>query len=202
MGLLYDGPLYLKHSISFSQRALISSNTQTSGIKGHFITDEWRDGWENGEWLCSPIGEALTAFVQPLANTTRPNINQALIQALWWFRSACLEQSQLMAVVKYAACLDALADGNEQKGICDLINARLGVAAGDALTKSGKTAGKAVEEIYKARSRTIHGNNNSFGHDWSDTRELAESLAAHCFRACCDWIHTNQSCDSLADLRR
>lgn len=202
MGLLYDGPLYRRHWISFSETAPISSGREKCGIKGHFVTDEWRNNWKTGDWLLFPIGEALTAYIHASTNTPRPNINRALLQALWWFRAACIEQSQLLSVVKFTACLDALAAGNQEAGICQLLEARLGMSSNDNLTKSGKTIKQVVAEMYKARSLTIHGTNRLFGHDWADTRALAESVAATCFRVCCDWVHSNPSCDDLAKLRK
>lgn len=202
MGLLHDGPLYRRESIIFAGDGLARTSTGSSGIKGHFITDEWREMRKTIDWLWGPVGETLTAYVQPSHGPTRPSVMNALFAALWWFHEACRERSPLIAIVKYSACLDALAGGKEESGIRDLIQARLGFGQDDALTKSGKTVKQAVREIYKARSLTIDGTNSLLGYDWVDSRGLAESIASHCLRSCCDWVHSNSTTDDLTALRR
>lgn len=202
MGLLHDGPLFRRVSVVTADRGVIRTATGFSGIKGHFITDEWCEMQKDSDWLWVPIGEALTEFVQPSQNPTRPSLMNALFVALWWFHEACRERSALIAIVKYWACLDALAGGKDEGGIRELIAARLGIGQDAALTKTGKTVKTAVREIYGARSLTIHGTNSLFGYDWMETRALSESIASICIRACCHWIYENAGSDDLAALRR
>lgn len=202
MGLLHDGPLYRRESIVFTGGGLFRTSTDSSGIKGHFITDEWREMRKTIDWLWGPVGEALTTYLQPSHSPVQPTVMNALFAALWWFHEASRERSPLIAIVKYFACLDALTGGNEDAGVRDLIKARLGFNPDDPLTKNGKTVKQAVREMYRARSLTIHGTNSLLGYDWVDSRGLAESIASHCLRSCCDWIHSNSTTDDLAALRR
>lgn len=102
------------------------------------------------------------------------------------FYAGCREKDTLIAIVKYAACLDALACGAKASGIQMLISKQLGIAKGKSLFKhDSRSMKEVVEDIYNAgRSRTIHGTNDKLGHDWSTTQTQAEILARHCLVMC------------------
>ena len=101
-----------------------------------------------------------------------------------------------MAIVKFAATLDALASGGETSGILELIKARLGLGPDEPIRQNGQKVKQAVEEVYsKGRSRTIHGTNENLGHDWTSTRSFSEGLARHCLISCLDWAATNTEDD-------
>lgn len=203
MGLLVDGPIYKKRAISFAPTHMSGLFTRMSHIGGQFVTEEWLSLWPSLDWLIGPIGDALSAYVQPNKPSARPRINNALFISLWWFHEACREEAPLFAIVKYAASLDALAGGGQTRGIEELVNARLSIAPDDPLTMDGRTTLEVVKEIYsEARSRAIHGSTDRHGHDWQRTRSMAERLARLCLSLSCEWIWENQGSDDLAALRR
>jgi hypothetical protein len=124
-------------------------------------------------------------------------------QALLWFHEGCRDEVELMAVVKFSACLDALASGGKSNGIRSLIRARLGMQDNKPIRKDGPTMHQAVEEIYSSgRSRTIHGTNDKFGNDWSSTRALAEQFARLCLVMSLDWAVSNPARDDPPALKK
>lgn len=203
MGLLLDGPIYTKHAISFAPMHMSGLFRQMSHIGGQFVTNEWLPHWPSLDWLVGPIGEALRAYVQLDKPSMRPRINNAVFMSLWWFHEACREEAPLLAIVKYAASLDALAGGGESRGIQELVNARLSIKPGDPLMIDGRTTQEVVKEIYSdARSRAIHGSTERHGHDWQRVRSTAERLARLCLNLSCGWIWENPNSDDLGALRR
>lgn len=107
-----------------------------------------------------------------------------------------------MATVKFAAVLDTLAEGRGDGAILKLIEAQLGRSPGDSITRDGRITASVVREIYGAgRSQTIHGSNDQFGHDWTSTRDLAESLTRNCLVEAIGWLHTHPTNDDLSSLR-
>ncbi|RUX09462.1 hypothetical protein EOA30_03585 [Mesorhizobium sp. M8A.F.Ca.ET.059.01.1.1] len=131
------------------------------------------------------IGQLIEFYLSPTGDVARPRLMNALAQAFIWFHEGCREQVDLMAIVNFAACLDALASGGESGGILKLIKARLGPGPNDKLRPNGQTATEAVKEVYgKGRSRTIHGTNENLGHDWTSTRRFSEALARYCLISC------------------
>ncbi len=203
MGLRIDGPIYLKYAVSFAPTHMSGLFSRTSHIGGQFVTKEWLAQWPSLGWLVGPLGDALCTYVQPNEPTLRPKINNALFMSLWWFHEACREQAPLLAIVKFAASLDALASGGKARGIQELINSRLAIKPGDALMTDGRTTAEVVKVIYSdARSQAIHGSTGRHGHDWQRVRQLAERLARLCLSLCCDWISTNPHSDDPVALRR
>lgn len=119
-----------------------------------------------------------------------------LAQALLWFYEGCSASTDLMAIVKFTATLDALACGHRQKGILQLINIRLGIQDCDEISP-GLNLKQAVKNIYKyGRSRTVHGTNHELRHDWSEIAVLAEQFAQSCLFNCIEWVTKNPSCDN------
>ncbi|WP_155739876.1 hypothetical protein A4A59_015505 [Rhizobium leguminosarum] len=149
------------------------------------------------------IGQAIEYFLSVSGFTARPKVMNVLVQALLWFYEACREEVDLMAVVKFTATLDALANGGKSGGIRRLVNARLGIPDDKAIRKDGPTLKAAVDEIYSdGRSRTIHGTNDKLGKDWSSTRRLAEQFARLCLIASVDWAVRNPSLDDPSALQK
>jgi hypothetical protein len=57
----------------------------------------------------------LNNLVDPSRTTPRPELLQALLQALIWFERGCRKTGDLMAPVGFAASLDALGKGTEDE---------------------------------------------------------------------------------------
>ena len=202
MGLLLDGGPRRQHTIAISAAGFISTFSGTLGMRGHFVLDDFPSVWAASEWLIEPLGAALTEFVRPSRQAERPMVMNALFLALWWFHEACREQSALMAIVKFVAALDTLGGGKDREGIEALVEARFGLGRKAILTKSGRRIDQVVEDLYTARSMTLHGSSRNYDHDWSDIRSMAERLSAMCLRLVCDWVHRHPTCDDISAWRR
>lgn len=205
LALRYDGHLHYRNYAILDDRGGFGSSSSWTHVPGGQVTPpDWDDVWSGSDWLKGPVGEALSVYVEPARKTDRPKVLNALFLALWWFHQACLESAPLMAVVKFAASMDALADGGKRKGIVQLIETQRGPShRGTPILTSGETVDALLAEIYDyARSRTIHGTNKRFGHDWSGTRARAEVLARLCLRMACNWASLNPERDDLAGMQR
>src|SRR5690606_2096598 len=124
-------------------------------------------------------------------------------QSLLWFHEGCRDEVELMAVVKFSACLDALASGGKSNGTRSLVRARLGMQDENPIRRDGPTMRHAVDEIDSAgRSRTIHGTNDKITNDWSSTRALAEQFARLCLLMSLDWAASNLTSDDPLALKR
>jgi len=153
--------------------------------------DEWKSTLTTYQEVFTTAGEVIDFYLNPTGAVGRPKLMNSLLQALFWFHEACREEVDLAAIVNFAATLDALANGTEASGIMQLIRARLGPDRGDPFRPNGQTTQQAVVEIYsQGRSRTIHGTNDKFGHDWSSTRRFGEAVARLCLVSCFDFAST------------
>lgn len=124
-----------------------------------------------------------------------------LAQAIHFFWEGCRDENDLMAIVKFTAALEALAQGQEA-GITALVTARLGFQKDDMILE-GFTLKQIIARIYKTgRSRTLHGNNPEILNDWSDTRGTVESLTRHCLVNCMDLLERNPAATDPALLRQ
>ncbi|MGM5028986.1 hypothetical protein AB8B02_22460 [Tardiphaga sp. 862_B3_N4_1] len=124
-----------------------------------------------------------------------------LSQALLWFHEGCREIDGAMAVVKFAASMDALSCGRRARGIRSLISCQLKIDDNFEITPDGLTLKQALEQIYsEGRSRTLHGTNEKFAHDWTGIRDIAEQLARLCLVNCIDWTAANRDIDDPSML--
>lgn len=203
MNLLFDRRIHRQKSLSFIPGKIVLAGSRLS----HMPHGPWL---KNGEWETEfakhqdhfrVVGEILDYVINATGNVARPKMMSALAQALLWFHEGCRETVTLMAIVKYSAALDALACGGKSAGIRRLINARLGIQDSKPIRPNGPTLSQAVDEIYSdGRSRTIHGTNEKFIHDWSGTKGLAEQFARLCLLLCIDWAAQNSSSDDPKQL--
>ena len=121
-------------------------------------------------------------------------------QSIFFFWKACREESDVMAIVEFAAALECLCGGTREKGIVKLLSARLGIDAEDPFYED-KNLGQTVKLIYRTgRSKTIHGTNSEIVHDWSPIRTLSEFVARHGIVACMEWFQQNPNATNPEDL--
>lgn len=164
---------------------------------------DWSTEFETHKDDFALIGEAIDYYLSVAGISVRPKLMNVLVQALLWFYEACREEVDLMAVVKFSATLDALANGGKSGGIKRLVTARLGIKDTQTIRKDGPTLKAAIDEIYSdGRSRTIHGTNERIGHDWSSTRRLAEAFARLCMITSVNWMTQNPTLDDPAALQK
>lgn len=95
------------------------------------------------------VGQAITYYLSPDGKVARPALMNTFAQALW-FHEGSRDEVDLMAVVKFSACLDALASGGKSNRIRSLVRARLGMQDDKSIRKDGPTMHEAVEEVYNS----------------------------------------------------
>ncbi|MGD9614738.1 MAG: hypothetical protein AB7H90_02535 [Alphaproteobacteria bacterium] len=203
MNLLFDYRTHRQKALSFIPGKIVLAGFRLSHTPhGPWLKNgEWEGEFVKYEEHFRVVGEVLDYVIDVTGNTARPKMMNTLAQALLWFHEGCREIVTLMAIVKYSAVLDALACGGKSGGIRRLLNARLGIQDNTPIRPNGPTLKQAVEEIYKdGRSRTIHGTNVKLGHDWSETKGLAEHFARLCLLHCIDWAAQNPSLDDPKQL--
>lgn len=203
--LLVDPSVRRQRSLVFKPKVKTLSGGNLKGLP-HGPTISPQD-WAKELVKCREdfdvVGEAIAYYLSADGKAARPALMNTFTQALLWFHEGCRDEVDLMAVVKFSACLDALASGGKSNGIRGLIRARLGLEDNKPIRKDGPTMHEAVEEIYSSgRSRTIHGTNNKIGDDWSSTRALAEQFARLCLVMCLDWAVSNPTSDDPAALKK
>ena len=149
------------------------------------------------------IGEVLEYLLSPAGNVRRPAMMNTLAQALLWFHEACRESVTLMAIVNFAASMDALAHGKQESGIFRVLHARLGINKTATIYHDGPTVKSVIEQIYRSgRSRTIHGTNDKLGYDWSVTASHAQQFARLCLLTCIDWVARDAALDDPSQLTK
>lgn len=212
MNLLYDRTLRQHHSLSFTSDGLMLGGSSTSGMQ--------RDAWASSTELQSYFsgyskifeasGNAIGWFLGPFYEYDNPEVLNVLAQALLWFHDGCRDLTDLKAIVCFASCMDILASGAGRKGIRELIESRLATGA-DKKIRDGLTISDAIDLIYDTgRNRFLHGPrqkgqhvwSDQLGHDWSDTRELAERIARLCLITCLEWAADNPACNDPEQLRK
>jgi len=198
MNLLFDRRLNSQITLSFVPGKLVLAGWRLShSLHGPYMKDGvWEEMYEAEGGYFNIVGEILAYVISPSGNVDRPKMMNTLAQALLWFHEGCRETETLMAIVKFSATLDALAGGLKTKGIHRLIKARLEIEDNVPVCPEGPNINQAIQDIYAhGRSRTIHGTNEKLGHDWSDTRSLAEQFARLCLVACIYWASDNPTTD-------
>jgi len=163
----------------FAEGPLTGTRDSVSRLgHGQWVGSHWEKQWINADWL-GPIARALTAYVDTRKGDRVPAIDNALFSALWWFREGCIEANPLIATVKLASSMDALARGKKRKGILELIHARMGIEPNQTIFKNDhRTASQIISKIYdENRSRMLHGSHQRIGEDFSEIRESAEILS-------------------------
>lgn len=129
-------------------------------------------------------GEAIGSYLDP-ENIGRPILMNALAHSLLWFYEGCRETVDQIAIVKFAAAMEVLTGklsrNGSQAAIRKLIGSCFGIDENAVITRDGKSVKQVVELIYKlGRTRMVHGENETIGHDWSIERAIAEKLSRYC----------------------
>lgn len=204
--LLIDGEVRIQHNLVFRKGLRsFAGRTMKGRPNGPPISEaEWIHVLEGRRDEFAVVAETIAFYLDASGNAPRPKLMNVFAQSLLWFHEACQEEINMLAIVKFAASLDALAIGGESSGISRLINARLGMSLDQKLFSNGQTVREAVKEIYSSgRSRMIHGTNDKFGYDWQSTRHNAEILSRLCLTRCLDHASRIRSDDpnSLSTTR-
>lgn len=202
MHLHFDRRVFHRHTVEFGEDRSVGWNTEISHLpEGRWTDADFVASLRSYQRLFDPIGEALSNYVQPTRANTRPKIMNALFLSLWWFHEACRDPLDQIATTKFAASMDTLANGKKERGIINLIGARLGPKPDDRIMQDGRTTKEVVHKMYSAgRSRLIHGNSPDFSHDWTQVRGTAEAIGRWCLVEACAWLAENTETDDLASL--
>lgn len=198
LNLLFDREMHGKYTLSFTSDGLVLGGSAKSNMPHApwVARDQLEEYLKEYTRRFAIAGEAIDYLLSP-SDANRPEMMNTLAHALLWFHEGCRESADLIAIVKFAAALDALAGGRGKTiEICKLINARLGITHDQKIHRDGRTLKWVVERIFnEGRSRAIHGTSDKLQHDWSETRRTAEWLTRICLVTCMDWIDANPSSD-------
>ncbi|RWA66919.1 hypothetical protein [Mesorhizobium sp.] len=195
--LAYDRTVQFQIAVAFHEGNILANRTKIHlTVDGDFNREKWDTLLSESKGYFSIIAE-ITDYSLSLADVSRKNLMRTLFHALLWFHEGCRDRSPLIAIVKFAATLDALACGERENGILNLFEARLGLKGDARIFSDGTTLKSAVSAIYGyGRSRTIHGNNDRIGTDWSNNSARAEQLARLCLIYCIEWAAENREIDN------
>ena len=203
--LLYDRDVRRQKALSFAPGRVILAGSQLSHMPHgpHLRSREWERMFAAWSGHFTVTGEVLEYMLSPAGKVRRPAMMNTLAQALLWFHEACREGVTLMAIVNFAASMDALAHGEQESGIFRVLHARLGINKTATIYLDGPTVKSVIEQIYRSgRSRTIHGTNDKLGYDWSVTASHAQQFARLCLVSCIDWATTNPGSDDPLQLAK
>jgi hypothetical protein len=202
MNLLYDGKLHGRQYVVFGQNGYAGSSSTLSQMpSGRWIDDDLVKDLKIYQLLFDQVGEALSNYLCPAEPITRPKIMNAMLLSLWWYYEACREESDHIAITKFAASMDALTGGKKANGIIRFISKHTGIEGDKPLMKDGRTPKSIIKQLYdQGRSRMIHGSSETFIHDWSDTRATAETVGRLCLVNALDWISQNPGIDDVKAL--
>lgn len=203
--LLIDGGVLHQWTLVFHPGRIISSGGNLKGLPhGPSISGEaWLTELTRRRADLNAAGEAIAYFLSATGNVPRPKTMNVLSQALLWFHEGCREQVDLMAVVKFWACMDALGGGKDLRGVTEMLTARLGAREDKPIFKNEPRPMKSIlAELYgEGRSRPVHGTSERLGHDSTTMRERAEQLARLGLLLCLDWVSRHPGSDDPARLR-
>lgn len=188
MGLAYDRAAYRQNFLVFSSQNQFGWSTSWSHIPGGVAglkPEDWDKLAKDLGTTFSCAGEVITFVANGQNAVDRPKVMDALFQALLWFHEGCREKTDVMAIVKYCAVLEALACKRNETGITKLVETRL-------IINDEKNYKEKFRRIYrKGRSETVHGNNKELRHDWSDERKYAEHMCRLCLLSCLEYATEN-----------
>jgi hypothetical protein len=194
--LSYDRVVHFQTAMAFHEGRIVTSRTKIHlTVDGSFNEDEWALLVQERTNYFS-IAQEIVSYNVSVTEVARSDLIRTLFHAILWFHEGCRDRSPLIAIVKFAAAMDALACGKGESGILWLFEARLGLKGDARIFSDGTTLKSAVSAIYGyGRSRTIHGNNERIGTDWSNNAARAEQLARLCLISCMEWAGKNRDKD-------
>ena len=177
MVLVRDTRLRVEEHIEFwpsGPAGWTSAASFSPGGIGGLTEQQWADLASDLEEVLDSAGHAIRYFTHGDSAVQKPGIMNALVQALLWFYEGTTEGVDAIATAKFCSSMDALAGGKQKKGISDLIQSHFAI-------KNVPDLERTLKHLYnEGRSRTIHGTSDRLGHDWSNSRSLAEFLAREC----------------------
>ena len=192
--------------LSFGSGGALTSASRLVGLPHgpDIAADEWETLLEDYRPVFAPCGEILEFVLSARGTVERRDLISALAHSLLWFNEGCRETLPLKAVVNFAASMECLAPGNGGGAdrILALFEARAGYPPGARFRTDGATLRSKIKRIYgDGRSRTMHGTNDQFGHDWSTTRTEAELLARRLIVSCLGHAGEHPELKTVAELR-
>ena len=143
-------------------------------------TSEFTKIYDKSWQLLELAGQMIVCWTSTREFNQASKLLRALSQALFFFWSGCTDDEDLMSIVKFTACLEALSPDQNENGVVNLLKCRLGMKESDFVTKD-KTLKQLVKKMYKnARSRTLHGTNHNLMRDWSIVKIHSEMVTRQC----------------------
>lgn len=205
MNLRGDSGMMRERTLRFVPGKVTLQGSRIHGMpSGPSISNaDWQKELATRSDYFSAAGEILTYLVSADGKVPRPKLMNALMQSMLWFYEGCREGNDLIAIVDFAASLDALGGGKKARAILQVLEARLGADGSKPIYQGGPTLSSVIDTIYSdGRSRAIHGTSDKIGHDWARTRSHAETLARLALFASVDWAGANPTIDDPALLKK
>lgn len=202
--LRYDGPPHLQTALCYiPKRKTFAGQKKTRHLGGpHISPANWKSILTQFEPVLSAAGRVLENLMDPDRASPQSALLESLLQSLIWFEKGCREPGDQIAILFFAASLDALGKGTKANGILSVLEARLGIKRSDPIYDGGPSLKDAINKIYSdGRSRTVHGTSDKIGFDWISTRHLAETLAAYALVACLDFAENMPSALTSDDFK-
>jgi hypothetical protein len=116
------------------------------------------------------------------------SIETRLITSLSWFGEAWKERSAVPKIVKYAISLESLIMTGDREGLTELLAERLALLCGKDMAER-KQLYDEVREVYRARSKAVHGDFFENDSTLAELNRTAEKLTTFALLSCSDIFH-------------
>ncbi len=200
LNLGYDGAAYHRQTLVIAGSHIFGGTSLSKHPHGPWAdAEEWASRLSELAPIYQSVGEVLAYSLSATEEIPRAALMRMLLHAMLFYHEGCREELDLLAVVKFGAALDALAQGKGENKILALCMRRLAWKADDRLPIGEDRLKTVIDRIYRiGRSRTLHGNNPGLRYDWADTRLLAEWIGRNLLLACLRWAAENSDLDATA----
>jgi len=128
----------------------------------------------------------LEAAVKKVQNwSSLEPLESRLLASLFWFGEAWKEQAPLPKLVKFAICLESLVMTGDKEGLTELLAERIALLCSTDVTERKKLH-EEVREVYRARSKAVHGDFTEKDFPLGELNRKAEQLCVFGLLSCAD----------------
>lgn len=204
LNLAYDGPSYHRRTLVTAHARIYGGTRLIKNPHGPWAdATAWSIAIADYSDVFHGMGELIAHSASSAAISPRTEIMRTLLHAALFYHEACREPLDVMAVMKFAASLDALSGGGGGQDILKLCLVRCGWLPEQTIQITGAPPlSRVIDRVYSdGRSKTLHGNNPSVDHDWSDVRAWAEYVGRNLLIACLGWAARNPNAREPSGMR-
>lgn len=205
-GLIYEsGPTRGRSSIAFGPTGPRALAHETLLREGRYVGRAGIADFEQflAEYVPT-VGRCIASFIAAMPLSEHPRMESAICRALIWFGEACNEPLDSVAIVKFGIALDSLANGRRFKGVCDLLQNRVGIDDLDAVfLTDGTSAKKLAQQVYDhGRSQIAHGARPGFFEDLAQLRFRSAFMARMALLSCISFMSDYSGSDTVDAIRQ